>query len=191
MRSRISAQSCASVPPASAWIVTTASPRVVLAGEERVLLQALELARSGTIDARRRRRAPRRASSQLPRVGTRTFATSRRSARAAAATRCVLGADAAPRAAGRPRSRAARAPARARRAGPQRSGVKGNHGPSRAGPRSPSSCSCSEDVRCSSAITRRDGTRPGAGLRRQRLPGTASRARHRLASRRRTAPWHP
>ena len=26
MRSRISAQSCASVPPASAWIVTTASP---------------------------------------------------------------------------------------------------------------------------------------------------------------------
>ena len=44
MRSIISVQSCASVPPVPDWSVTTASPRVVLAVEERGLLEPVELA---------------------------------------------------------------------------------------------------------------------------------------------------
>ena len=43
IRSIISAQSCASVPPVPDWSVTTASPAVVLAVEERRFLQPLEL----------------------------------------------------------------------------------------------------------------------------------------------------
>ena len=44
IRSIISAQSCASVPPVPDWSVTTASPGVVLAVEQRRLLEPAELA---------------------------------------------------------------------------------------------------------------------------------------------------
>ena len=47
IRSTISAQSCASVPPAPALIVTSASPRVVLAGEQPLLLELGELRLDG------------------------------------------------------------------------------------------------------------------------------------------------
>ena len=93
MRSIISAQSWASVPPAPAWIETTASPRVVLAVEERVLLQAGELARERL---ELRLDLLRRAPVELEQLARRrrTRAGGARSARGACVSARVLGRDA-------------------------------------------------------------------------------------------------
>ncbi len=136
MRSSISAQSCASVPPASAWIITTASPssysplnsasscsrsssrpqrhdrRRDLVGEALVHLEQLArvvvLARQAVVALE-----PPREPSVLGRDGRRML----RLVPEAGLSELFLEL-------GDPRR--------------QRSGVKGNHGPSPAGPRSPS-----------------------------------------------------
>ena len=70
MRSTISAQSCASVPPAPALTLTSASPRVVAAREQALLLERRPGAARPRRDARRpppAARRPRRPSRQARR----------------------------------------------------------------------------------------------------------------------------
>ena len=114
MRRSISVKSCASVPPASDWIVTTASPRVVLAGEERVLLEAFELGLEWD-RARSRSRRPCRRPWRGALARRRTRGAGARSARVASLDPRVLGGDPRLRPAGRSRSRARPSSPRARR----------------------------------------------------------------------------
>ena len=125
MRSRIFAQSGSSVPPASDWIVTTASPESVPAGEERVLLQPFELApqrHDRFLDVVREILVERQ---QLP-VRRRTRGSARRNARVASQSR-VLGRDSRCEPPVVPESRLAELLLQLGRARPQSIRVKGNH----------------------------------------------------------------
>ena len=109
--------------------------RVVLAVEERVLLQPLELVaerHDRPSRSRRRCRRPSRAAPWRPR----SRAGAARSARAACQAR-VLGRDRRRALLVVPESRCAELGLELGEPLPQALGVKGNHGPSRAGPRSP------------------------------------------------------
>ena len=132
MRRRISAQSCASVPPAPAWIVTTASPASYSPEKSASSCSRSSSARAerstgdlvGDVAVHREQLLRVLVLAVQPLVALEPLP-----ARACSA-------ETAPRAAGRPRIPARRA-APARRRASQAIGVKGNHGPRRAGPRSP------------------------------------------------------
>ena len=156
MRRSISAQSCASVPPVPAWIVTTASPASYspeksassCSGRARARAAERRLDLGGHVPVQREELAARPRTRGEPLVALEPLLDTRVLGRIVAAALLVV-----------PEAGLAhrRSSSRTRASSP--SGVKGNHGPSRAGPRSPPERSSTAGRRPSRRCERRAASR--------------------------------